>query len=1157
MGLKYFCEYRQLHSNNLWKVEIDIPNYSGTPIRKLGASEQTCIIEWNGSDKLLEKFITGSSASITLLFDNIAEVEELQTLNDKQAQVRVYDGTSLFWKGHLISDGIQYPDIGVSFPVTLNATDMIESANDITYVDTIAEAIEIPDNGGYWGSNRCPLNYIRKCLIYDKNINNSLPIRWSCSIKNKEYPTDDFFGGRTKFINNFDEFSSSRSSTSVGWMLENIVKSVGCVLFQYAGYWYIVSLSDIAQNQTLYFYEIDGNDLYLKQARKVLLTLDSWLPTKINESTFSMVQRPISKVKATYNHSILGNIIPNGGFDILEPSGRVLYWYASDNIINLSADVPINNRKGGYSLRVKNNTLISGSISYGIDGNMSTIPMDANLLFKDMQWGFTFMPINFPTDGSGFINWINNPLQANITYTGYNGNNLARYMLNEFGFWKLANIIGELQITEVIMPSPAPKLIIIAFSGDAKKGQEFTQWINGPAFVRYKFDQDYPRATALAILASKIVQGTAVVDGDTIRYTTTYKDRTVIYFDLSPSTGDNISLPNISFKVDAMKNNDIATVQFQSKGNQGRVLMPDPGVLDEMRALESGKLSLSFIIKGNQEMLLDDVYMNVADNKEYWELSDGGADGIEEFELDISSSFSGFITSSYMDNFTKSDLSMIMNNSIDTGTLTEIFGKTALRLLSHPTRKIDTEILGIRGLLNVLEYDSKKYLPLKASINTETNSTKLTMFELDYDTSLTIMSEHKSTGDGETGFSSGGYSGGGSGGGGSSEFLRDLKDVSINNPQNNQGLVYQSSTGKWVNADISVDLSNYYTKSQSDLRFQPLENQRLSTTNNVSFNGVKGLDYVGIPNKAPISSVSGWTIWVDEDGTGGGATPPPIIVNLRDLQDVQLTGLTNGQALVYNASLGKWVNGDAVPDLSNYYTKSQSDARFAFVGGSNAVGSWGIDITGKSSNSDGWNTYVFDNNIYSNGFDYIFARTTAQKEARLITQAGLKTWLNLPASGGYDLQGVTDRGNTTTKDINIGQYINLYAGAIKRGSIYVNSSSEIAILTAGGATGLKINSSNRVYIGNNPIGVETLNVDGWVSTNGDTGIYNSTYGGGIYMRDNTYIRVYGGKTFNAENILVDTGLIANNIRVNNVLDIQGRTSAGVATGNFWRIYVEE
>ena len=48
-------------------------------------------------------------------------------------------------------------------------------------------------------------------------------------------------------------------------------------------------------------------------------------------------------------------------------------------------------------------------------------------------------------------------------------------------------------------------------------------------------------------------------------------------------------------------------------------------------------------------------------------------------------------------------------------------------------------------------------------------------------------------------------------------------------------------------------------------------------------------------------------------------------------------------------------------------------------------------------------------------------------------------------------------------------------------------------------------------------GSEALNVGGWVGTIGETGWYNSTYAGGMYMQDTTYVRTYNSKALYVSN----------------------------------------
>ena len=74
------------------------------------------------------------------------------------------------------------------------------------------------------------------------------------------------------------------------------------------------------------------------------------------------------------------------------------------------------------------------------------------------------------------------------------------------------------------------------------------------------------------------------------------------------------------------------------------------------------------------------------------------------------------------------------------------------------------------------------------------------------------------------------------------------------------------------------------------------------------------------------------------------------------------------------------------------------------------------------------------------------------------------------------------------------------------GGVGIRTSSITKNFNVGGQSYL----SSNVWIGTTS-GGEMLNVGGWVGTTGNTGWYSITHGGGLYMEDSTYIRVYNSK----------------------------------------------
>ena len=63
------------------------------------------------------------------------------------------------------------------------------------------------------------------------------------------------------------------------------------------------------------------------------------------------------------------------------------------------------------------------------------------------------------------------------------------------------------------------------------------------------------------------------------------------------------------------------------------------------------------------------------------------------------------------------------------------------------------------------------------------------------------------------------------------------------------------------------------------------------------------------------------------------------------------------------------------------------------------------------------------------------------------------------------------------------------------------------------STGTSLNVAGTAYFGS------------WVRTYGQTGLYNQTYGGGIYMVDSTYVRIYNGKALYVPNQILATSNI--------------------------------
>lgn len=203
---------------------------------------------------------------------------------------------------------------------------------------------------------------------------------------------------------------------------------------------------------------------------------------------------------------------------------------------------------------------------------------------------------------------------------------------------------------------------------------------------------------------------------------------------------------------------------------------------------------------------------------------------------------------------------------------------------------------------------------------------------------------------------------------------------------------------------------DFYTKSEADARFYPINNPSGFITEAVSdarylkrttdtFTGtltvsgstvsdtLKAASELILPQTGPLAPAFNEAyMWVGPSTGSGGVIPPPVMY-FRDLLDVDVAGVVDGETIVYSSILGKWVRSNG-PTVDAYtkaeinaffsgttaisgYNKTNWDtaygwgnhasAGYAFANGSNASGTWGIDISGNATHS----TYANNANTWS------------------------------------------------------------------------------------------------------------------------------------------------------------------------------------------------
>ena len=192
-------------------------------------------------------------------------------------------------------------------------------------------------------------------------------------------------------------------------------------------------------------------------------------------------------------------------------------------------------------------------------------------------------------------------------------------------------------------------------------------------------------------------------------------------------------------------------------------------------------------------------------------------------------------------------------------------------------------------------------------------------------------------------------------------ILDDLSDVTITSVQNGQILQYNSATKQWVNVDLPEtglneqeladylvnhnyitrsDLNDYVTQTQYN-QLQNIVNQHSSAITDIEGNILTiNQDIDNIEDK--LADLLDWFSWdngkvrvnytfygVDEiSAYGYNSSEGSTTAFLRELDDVQLTYLSDNQLLMYDASIEKWINIDKdqvglnETELANYLTQN-------------------------------------------------------------------------------------------------------------------------------------------------------------------------------------------------------------------------------------------
>lgn len=420
--VKYRVLYRDDY-NNLCRVDISKESYEGDPIILRGLARKACVITYDVDTDPYEP-IVNTKASINVHQEENLPIDilELQQADDRDFRVSLYIKDAIQWTGFLIPDGIQQTFQSAPYDLNLTATDGLKLLNDIKYTHNNLD-------GG-----RCPINYFRQILFSANNLGLPLPIRWVANVTNPAFPGEsEVFASSVKWSSRGEGFNDYNGDVkSCLYILENMLRSFQCRIYQYKGMWKIDRVNDITTGEYRY-HEIgatlDGFDVQYNILTNVLKNIGSGGNYSfIEEDAILTVLPPLNEVKTTYDQTQRENILPNGNMDITS-LGAPIYWGVNEDSTAVIGQYPSLSSAKGSAVKVTN---ISGQPDCRLELIDGELPIDTDVLYTYINIGFKFMIITGAVvDSNGFIVWAQTPFEFMLRYD--DGEDF--WYLNEFGFW--------------------------------------------------------------------------------------------------------------------------------------------------------------------------------------------------------------------------------------------------------------------------------------------------------------------------------------------------------------------------------------------------------------------------------------------------------------------------------------------------------------------------------------------------------------------------------------------------------------------------------------------------------------------------------------------------------------------------------------------------
>ena len=238
-GVKYTMNFRD-DRGYLKRIDILQKDYTGAE-NPMICTENPITIEWVDTNEYYSPII-GSVATLNLMITNSVDYDNFYSADEREYQLRLYIGTSgggwdLFWKGWITTDLYEIAIKSKPYTQTIKAIDSIGSLDSF---DSWKYNVQTDIRKSAWELLYQNINYTG--LEFDIWLSNDIREQsageWTNSFQ------DVFLPYESNFKNKYESLTAKE-------VIENILKSFNCKIFQSYGRWFIVNCSSYGDENTL------------------------------------------------------------------------------------------------------------------------------------------------------------------------------------------------------------------------------------------------------------------------------------------------------------------------------------------------------------------------------------------------------------------------------------------------------------------------------------------------------------------------------------------------------------------------------------------------------------------------------------------------------------------------------------------------------------------------------------------------------------------------------------------------------------------------------------------------------------------------------------------------------------------------------------------